>query len=301
MNPIINDWLDRNSGDQPFFLFINYMEPHAGVEVLPEPYDSMFGFDLDEHNKVFEDLDMRKVVYFEQEVAPEQMKSRNIYIYRKLFMMDYYMGELFRRLKSMGLYEDSFIIVNSDHGDLFGEHNSFGHNTDLYNELIHIPMIVKYPNASRKGRFTKTVQTIDLMPEILTYLGIEVSSEVQGQPFDQVDHPIISELFRQQHYYLTQENPDRYYRDLKAIYSKVGEDSLKYISATNGSSKLFDLANDQAEENNLISEKRHEVALLQEQLNEWMVSFEPVQGNDEIDKSKVNEMRERLRSLGYIK
>jgi arylsulfatase A-like enzyme len=301
MDPIVNSWLHRHSANQPFFLFINYMEPHAGVEVLPEPYNSMFGFDPDEHNKVFEDLDMKKVVYFDQQVTPEQMKLRNIYIYRKLFMMDVYLGKLFRKLKSMDLYDDSFIIITSDHGDLFGEHNSFGHNTDLYNELLHIPMIIKYPNSSRKGHFDKVVQTIDVMPELLTYLGIEIPAEVQGQPFDQVNHPIIAELFKQQYYYLTMENPERYYRDLKAIYTKVGADSLKYIEASNGDSELFDLANDHAEENNLISERTHLAAVLQEQLDEWRVSFVPVNGTDEIDKTKVNEMRERLRSLGYIK
>ena len=96
-------------------------------------------------------------------------------------------------------------------------------------------------------------------------------------------------------------NPERYNRDLKAIYSIIGGDSFKYIDASNGDSELFDLANDQAEENNLIFERNHLTALLQEQLDEWRGSFEPVIGTDEIDETKINEIKKQLRALGYIK
>ena len=299
INGIVFDWLQRREAERPFFLFINYMEPHDGIEHVPEPYDSMFGFSWEEHDRVFEGFDQGKVVRFEQEVTPEQFDMFRRMVARRVYFMDHQIGRLFERLKTEGLYDDAFIIVTSDHGELNGEHNSFGHNTDLYNEVIWVPLIVKYPGNSKTGFSDRTVQNVDIMPELLHHLGIEIPEGVQGQPFDQITHEIIAELFEQKKAQALL-YPERYYRDLRAIYATVNGDSLKYIWASNGVLELYDMSSDPREQHNLAEARPEVIEILDRRLDAWLKSFTPVRSTN--GKMKyTKEVQDRLRSLGYIK
>ncbi len=301
MEPIVNNWLDDNADDGPFFLFVNLMEPHGGIAFVPEPYDSLYGFDRQRQQEVFKDFDADKVVFYQAEVTDEHRAFWNGYVQRKITFMDAYLGRLFARLKEKGLYDDSMVIVNSDHGELFGEHNSFGHNTDLYNELIRVPLMVKYPQAAKTGRDAKLVQTVDLMPEILAQLGIEIPANVQGQPIDQANHPVIAELFQQQHNAHAKRSPGRYYRDLRAIFGNVAGDSLKYIWASNDKAELFDMANDPDELTDVLQQRPLAADSLRARLGRWASSFKPMETKGQTRNIDKKELEKRLRSLGYIK
>jgi arylsulfatase A-like enzyme len=300
VNGIVFDWLERRNPDVPFFLFINYMEPHDGVEYIPEPFYSMYDFKKSEYDRLLKNLDHTKVVHFQQEVAPAQRDMMVKLLARRLYFLDYHIGKLLDKLREMELFDDALIVITSDHGDLNGEHHSFGHNTDLYNELIWVPLIVRYPGAAKIGFSDQTVQNIDIMPEILNCLGIAIPQEVQGQPFEEVTHDIIAELFEQKKAQALL-NPERYYRDLRAIYTSVNGDTLKYIWCSNGNDELFDMLTDQNELNNIVPLKPEVVKLLERRLDDWLKSFKPI-GADEAGKMKfTKEVEDRLRSLGYLK
>lgn len=301
INPVVESWLGQHNREKSFFLFINYMEPHGGIAFIPEPYDSMYGFSREKQAAIFEDFDADEIIHFKGQVTAGQRAFWTSYVHRKITFMDDYLGKLFAKLKAEGLYEDSIIIVNSDHGELFGEHNSFGHNTDLYNELIHVPMMVKYPQTEKTGRSDQLVQTVDIMPEVLSYLGIEIPPDVQGQPFAEANHQIVAELFQQQHNAHAKRFPDRYYRDLKAIYANVSGDSLKYIWASDNRTELFDLSLDPDEEKNVVREKLAASDTLQSRLIRWEKSFAPIKGTGHTNQIDKEELEKRLRSLGYIK
>ncbi|HEX9654723.1 MAG TPA: sulfatase-like hydrolase/transferase [bacterium] len=300
INGVVYDWLDRRPQDSPFFLFINYMEPHDGVEHIPEPFYSMYGFKKSEYDKVFAGFDQSQIVHFEGEVTPAQQEMFVKLLARRLYFLDHHIGKLLARLQSDGLYEDSFIIITSDHGELNGEHYSFGHNTDLYNELIWVPLLVKYPGAAKTGFSDRTVQNIDIMPELLMNLNIPIPEEVQGQPFNQVNHQIISELFEQKKAQALL-FPERYYRDLRAIYSNVDGDSLKYIWSSIGKDEMYDMATDAFERNNLVQLKPEAVKKLEQELNSWLKSFSPIGSDSQGEIKYSKEVEERLRSLGYLK
>jgi len=98
-------------------------------------------------------------------------------------------GELISEMKKNNLYEDSLIIVAADHGEAFGEHKgilgrpSFGHSGIVYEEMIKVPLIVKYPNKKFAGKHCRApVQLIDIYPTILDVLHIEKKDiELEGQ------------------------------------------------------------------------------------------------------------------------
>jgi arylsulfatase A-like enzyme len=84
-------------------------------------------------------------------------------------------------LRERGLYDDLTIIVTSDHGEEFNDHGGFWHGTTLYDEQVRVPLLVKLPQSRRGGTVVRHwVQSIDLMPTILSLSGVPVPPGVQG-------------------------------------------------------------------------------------------------------------------------
>jgi len=300
LNQMVDLWLDEHGGN-PFFLFINYMEPHGGYGHIPQPYDTLFGFRRELNDVLFAGFDPVKVVKKEIAVTPEQHRFFDAYTDRKVVYLDHHLGKFFDDLKARRLYDESMIIVVSDHGNLDGEHYSFGHNTELYNILINVPLLIKYPKSmQRSGVVDKYVSTIDLMPEVLKVCDFPVPEEVQGQPLDEVNHEILAELFEQKNNAHSKLYPERYYRDLKAIYSNDAE-NLKYIQSSNENSELYDLNADPEELNNIIAQRRDAADSLDARIEKWLNSFEPVQDDQKSEITDTEKLMNRLRALGYVK
>jgi len=298
INTYTLNWLNRYNND-PFFLFINYMEPHKGANYLPDGYDKLYGFSWERWDReTVSQKEMEKIIRFERDVSPEHLQAEYDWMDCKVHYLDHYVGELMSSLKNLNLYDESMIIIMSDHGELFGEHNSFSHTEDLYNELIRVPLIIKYPKSvNRKGKIHKYIQTVDLMPEILSVLDLPVPEGIQGQPIGVADHKIISELFRSNLHPITKLYPERYYRDLKSI---ISTEHFKYIQSTNDRSELFDLNTDSLEFFNIISKMPSKAAFMDKQIQKWLNSFEPVKRGDSKQQKMDKNLKRKLKALGYI-
>ena len=181
---VAREFIERS--DEPFFLFLNYYDPHS-------PY-----------------LDPTRDPGFRPEflqqvcppgVDPNQLEANELQIMlydHELAFTDHHLGKLLDYLKEEGLYERTWIIVTADHGELqndplFGESGLWGHGNSLSQAEIHIPLIVKEPGtAGRKGRDSSLVQQTDVLPTILARLGIAVPPGVQGGVLG-ASHPIVAE------------------------------------------------------------------------------------------------------------
>jgi MFS family permease len=91
---------------------------------------------------------------------------------RRLKNADQLFGDYIQYLKQNKLYDNSIIVVFSDHGEEIKEHSSFFHTFSLYNELIRVPLAIKLPGQNRGKMIQTPVSTIDMNPTILNYLGI---------------------------------------------------------------------------------------------------------------------------------
>ncbi len=81
----------------------------------------------------------------------------------------------------MGLYETSVVIVVSDHGDQFYEHGSVGHGDTVYQELTHVPMIIRAPGLLPKGTVVESdVEMMDIAPTLLDLAGVKPDPKMQG-------------------------------------------------------------------------------------------------------------------------
>jgi len=175
-------WLEKNHR-QPFFLFINYFDPHFPY-VPPPPYNSYFGT-IDKSiisrlnppgdvsyitaSAILADSvvkDAHRLTPMEKEFIVSQYAGEILYV-------DHYLGLLFERLKALNVYDKTLIIVTADHGEMFGEHGEMYHGMTLYEVVLHVPLIIKYPAAShRQGVVGKRVSLVDLTPTILFFLTI---------------------------------------------------------------------------------------------------------------------------------
>lgn len=148
-------WLTQHPKG-PFFMWVHLYDAHDPYDP-PEPYKSRYAADP-----------------YDGEIAYE----------------DAAIGKLLRQLKARGLYDGAVIALMSDHGESLGAHGEDTHGIFLYDETIHVPLLVKLPlkKAAEKSAAKQTttpiddkVELVDVMPTLLQAAGVAVPSEVQGQ------------------------------------------------------------------------------------------------------------------------
>lgn len=156
------------------------------------------------------------------------------------------LGELFDRLRELDLYDDSVIVVTSDHGEEFGEHGLLLHDQGGYEEFAHIPLIVKLPGSALGGtRVPHLAAMVDVMPTILDVAGLPVPKQAQGSSL----MPAVLE--------------DAPTRKATHMYSVLREGRWKYFS-TEGI--LFDLEQDPVEQTDAASENPEWVERLEKRM-----------------------------------
>lgn len=154
-------WLEQKPAS-PWFLFVGYMDPHDPY--FEHPYSGA-GYGRAAHPRPAMHERERLTALYDGEIA----------------YWDEHFGALMARLKAEGMYDDTTIVVTSDHGEEFGEHGGFWHGTTLYDEQLRVPLLVKLPKGARAGStVSHWVQTIDLMPSLLRWSQIPVPEGVQG-------------------------------------------------------------------------------------------------------------------------
>jgi arylsulfatase A-like enzyme len=99
----------------------------------------------------------------------------------ELRYLDEQIGELMNDLKRRSLYDNSLIVIASDHGEAFGEHELYGHGKFEYREFVHVPLLIKFPRQEFAGKIMcSQVRNIDILPTILDYLEIEGNDQIEG-------------------------------------------------------------------------------------------------------------------------
>lgn len=219
---------------------------------------------------------------------------------------DHNLGEFFSFLKSSGLWKNTLLIVTSDHGEEFMEHNLLTHGGNLYDTLIHIPLIIKMPGSSEliAKRIDGLSDIVDIMPTVLDILNINFKEQMQGQSL----LPIMQG--RQKNI------KNKIYASLDTAKSQelrlVRTERWKYIThGPNFSEKdeLYDLNEDRAERRNLITRAHNNVPHLKSyltgHLRECIGLFQSRYSlKRKAEKDYPDELRkermEILRALGYI-
>lgn len=176
-----SQWLDERD-ERPFFLFLHSYETHHPYEpqerflaLLETDYDG----DLPDHISV--DF-LKKLNRKEVSLAPGDLEHIINAYDAEIRSMDEGLKHLLAYLRDNGLYDNTMIVFTSDHGEEFGEHGRVGwHSHSLYDELLEIPLIVKFPDQANAGtRVAAQVGSIDIAPTVLATLGLAAPDTFEG-------------------------------------------------------------------------------------------------------------------------
>jgi hypothetical protein len=157
--------------DQPWFGFVHLMEPHDPY--FERPLNGV-GYGRAEH----------EVPDHTQMVGDEPLIDYLKRVYRdEITAMDKDMGLFFQWMKDNGVYDNTVIVITADHGEEFFEHGGWWHGTSLFEEQIHVPLILKLPAQKHAGeRVPWQVRVIDIAPTLAELAGAPVSGKWQGEP-----------------------------------------------------------------------------------------------------------------------
>ncbi len=317
-------WLNYNS-DKKFFLFLHTYQPH-------NPYKNSSSLGkafLDENSewqqinlmKLLRDLESKNPVSYPSDIEDRAKRILENYLFRfrvlsdneRQNIVDLYDGEirhtdeylikpLLSELKRLNIYENTMIILLSDHGESFQEHKMWEHGVQLYNELIRVPLIIKYPGSKHRGStIANSVGIIDILPSILEELGIAPNSQFEGKHV----HDIINRV----------EDSDRIcYAETRTGGRKIslvkGRDklilngapkSVYHLIGIPSQIEYYDLHKDVSEKDNIEVENTADLNVLFKQLIEY---WKGAQNTGERPQKRVElpeDLEEQLKALGYIK
>lgn len=174
-------WLDENK-DQRFFLFFHTYETHHPYEP-PPPYDRLFYPEYEGNlGRQIKAYILEQINDKSLEIGPDDLKHIVAQYDGEIAFTDSRLKHLFIALKDWGLWEKTLIVFTSDHGEEFNEHGIVGwHSHTLYDELLKIPLIIKFPDSAFKGVIIEQqTRGIDILPTIMDILGFQKPDMIQG-------------------------------------------------------------------------------------------------------------------------
>ena len=223
-------WLEQNS-DRRFFLYLHSIDAHYRYRARP-PFDELF---VGTH----EEEPARTIDLYDNEVAYN----------------DHEIGKLVGALMDLELYDDTIIVVTSDHGEEFGEHGYERHGKSLHEAALHIPWVMKVQRENRRAtRVDALSSNLDVAPTLLDYAGIPLPESFQGLSFRRFieadEEPPARRLFFEQ------------VASDDVLYA-VRDGRLKYISRLlpQPEELLYDVVRDPEELRNLLSAQQPPVEL----------------------------------------
>lgn len=282
--------LDK-AGGRGLFLFLNYLEPHSPYDP-PEEFARRFeGMRSDMPVPVLI-RDYREIVYKRKEKVPKAKYDHLIALYDgELNFLDSELSRLFERLERHPRFDDMLVIVTSDHGESFGEHDHYGHGVSLYRELVEVPLFVKLGKGWSSDPPDGVKQSVDLFSLVLEHAGLEIPDEIDAVRWDGTRKEILSWI-----YVFTaavRSFDPSFERELRSIESG----GYKLIESSNGSTEIFEVEVDREELDDLSASKRERLEAMLHLLGP-RTSYED---HGKRDREQVDDATlERLRALGYL-
>ncbi len=249
---------------------------------------------------------------------PEDVRKDIITLYDAEIMgFDKFFGDFVDSLKARRLYDNSLIILLSDHGEAFLEHGSWAHATDVYNEQIRVPLIIKFPNQAFRGKvIAGNVSLVDVLPTLLDYMGKEVPEALDGASFMRAvrgggleERTIVSSLFRSKAFSFLPGKLTLIQGDTKLIFNEApGEQTQRFFTASPplvSRIERYNLKTDPKEEVNLVNDaaRSDTISRLYDKLIK--IAAEMKKNNihpSEAEKKRMSpELIDQLKALGYIK
>jgi arylsulfatase A-like enzyme len=313
---------------EPTYLYIHTLEPHNPY-LAPNPYVERFGSVTEKERRAYK----RSMIGYRRLAALDWSRGRPVgttdnttsqnralYLLRSLgepleamydgavLYADVRLGQIIGLLRNVGLWEYSVFVLVADHGEEFGDHGGWLHDQSVYEELMHVPLLIRFPGGQWGGRrIGEPVSLVDLKPTILDAIGRpELCGECRGRSLLPAiegettlsTEPVVTGM---------RWNVKKYYRPWKESRGDVNvvvrQGSLKGIwNLEPGTMELYDLAADPGERSNLAESRSERVRELMASVRTWyaacreQASAHGPRRTEELDADTLEE----IRSLGYV-
>ncbi|MBX7168209.1 MAG: sulfatase-like hydrolase/transferase [Pirellulales bacterium] len=283
--------------ERPFCLFLNYMDTHHPYN---PPSDYLDRFETDPQvertpkpTEFYAEL-MTDIAFERREANPETFRWITNRYDASIAYLDHHLGRLFDELRRRGLYEDTLVIVTSDHGEGLGEHQVFGHCFRMYENELAVPLIVKLPGHNDPQIVGERVSQIDVLPTVIDVLELPARDEaLDGQSL--LDPRPRDLLAKKDTDLRLVEAP----RPLNQTQWAVYRGPLKLIEYAAGPVELYDLATDPAEATNLADQRPDEVRDLRAAIAGFRQRLAPIAPLTSAIQARDPEAMRALRELGY--
>jgi len=272
-------WLHDNRDD--FFLWLHYMDVHGPYGLLRNIASLLHSF-------------------------PRRSASRTVDINRHIDLYDAQIryedkmfGSLLHTLTELDILKDTLVVVTADHGQQFMEHGYYGHHSGLYDELIHVPLIIVGPGLKSRT-ITQQISLLDLAPTILDIVGIEKPKTFLGDTLlglmresgteggrlgaiSETDVPLVTSRLRG--------NQKRLDAKRRVISFRTAK--WKYIYTEGGQDELYCLETDLGERENLIDAEPETATELRSKIMAH-IQFEERKAarDDGIIKAKIRKLKD---------
>ena len=306
----VSDWLGRHV-NRDFFLFIHTYQPHSPY-ACPFPYKVMF---LDEKAKVG-NIDLinhlgGKSNIFKNLPDDERRNIIGLYDGEIRYTDEKLIGPLIARLKDLGLYDSTLLIFTSDHGEEFYDHGGWGHGHSLYNELLRVPLIIKFPDSKFRGeKKDNIVSLVDVMPTILEEMKLDFPElDIDGRSLipvltgkEKIDRKYIADIGSN---VLNSHIPKKISSNIgktKLIFGdRPGPEDVDFFDFPPpevGLIELYNLKNDPRERENMVESN----VQLANRIIRWINDYYNRAIKSSAGKANVDQrIIEQLKALGYIR
>ncbi len=331
-NQLVARWLDDRDVRRPFFLFINYLEPHWAYRphlphrrlfVNPKELNASYRHNWRAQTEFLVDPNL---------YTPAELKILNDVYDAETRVLDDHVGEFLEVLGQRVPLDNTLVIITSDHGENLGDHNLLEHAWCVYDTLSHVALIIRWPKRLRPGRNDELVQLTDLLPTVMDAVrghpvrtastfgrsllppaegatsqprdaGRPRSGSADGSPESRV--AVVERIVPKRISVTKLQRLDlRFNRaPYMGILRAIRQGPWKYIIAADGREELYHVIDDPGEAKNQIKTHRPIASHLSDLLREWLAASRPYRPPSQLkgDARRMDdETHNRLRSLGYI-
>src|SRR5208283_5154573 len=207
--------------------------------------------------------------------------------------VDNCIGQVLDRLRALGVYDNTLVIITADHGESLGEHGESDHGFFIYQCTLHVPLVIRLPHGRRGLQVDENVSLVDIVPTVLDLLGLKapkrlegvsLRAALEGGPAPDGQRAIYGESLEAGTF------------GCSPLHSII-EGPWKYILAPRP--ELFNLTQDPGEETNLVGKQPQVAQRLRSRLESMLKRLEtaaPTRGPSTVDPEAVK----WLESLGYV-
>jgi arylsulfatase A-like enzyme len=231
--------------------WVEYYDPDT-LEILPGWIDQPLEYDTSYYQGYFQNVSL----------STKTLKKSMAYYYATITQIDYEVGRMVALLKEKGIYDNTIIIYTSDHGEHLGYHHQLLKGGHLYESIMKVPLIIKYPKSRGAGTESdQLVSNVDIAPTILKETDLTVPETMSGKLLTDVD-------FSREYVFAHSRNGGQ---------AMARSNKYKLVLTKNGASLFFDLEKDPLELNNLFEDgdysdliQEHKKAIIQWQGRETL-------------------------------